>query len=366
MIEFVAGMQATGSRALKALASRIHNHAVPLSNKESQQLLSLLSQSFDRHLDRYHPVHGKQAEHEPTAGVKAARHRSIDPNHVYSSHDTKSSSALSSAEHILKILDHPLLSRRANHKATSNESTITREEALPWLENKFADASASLNDIFLCLRALCGSPASKLHEADILFLRDQQASRKIEAWLFPEDVATVETLYATSHISPIWVKLLVLEGRQDTVRAKLLSNVTSAENKAVSIGLLVSFIRIVLENGAGIEAAVREVLLLKTHPHISRAINQILFHIPKMGQAIPIPTYDQLLSLTRGSRSETLASAVLTKASSLRAAACVLYNHLPPSEGFCLLFRTLRRGVAPSAKYPVSRCGAAPRIPTRT
>ena len=45
---------ATGKRVLSTLASKIHPQ-LPLSPRESQQLLSLLTQSFRAHLDREHP-----------------------------------------------------------------------------------------------------------------------------------------------------------------------------------------------------------------------------------------------------------------------------------------------------------------------
>ena len=81
---------AAGQRALSTLANKLHPQ-LPLTPRESQQLLSLLTASFRRHLDREHPVHTAEVAHLHSTVPKAARH---DPGTT-----TSTSSAALASQH---------------------------------------------------------------------------------------------------------------------------------------------------------------------------------------------------------------------------------------------------------------------------
>jgi hypothetical protein len=109
-------------------------------------------------------------------------------------------------------------------------------------------------------------------------------------------VATVDDLYCTKIFRGLWIKLLILEGRQDAIKAALTS-VKIRKHQAI---ILSSFLAAEVTHGRGLRPACQQLLDLKTaipSLPLSTAIRPILSRLPFDSDKIPTPLYDQLLPL---------------------------------------------------------------------
>jgi hypothetical protein len=129
-------------------------------------------------------------------------------------------------------------------------------------------------------------------------LRKLQASRLLEAWLFPEDVARVEDLYCNNVLRGLWIKLLVIEGRQDAIEASLLS-MKAANDQA---RIFTTYIAAEAAHGGGLKSACQKFVNLKSRtPTLStrQAVRPIMSRLSRESQSIPAELYDQMLPLLR-------------------------------------------------------------------
>ena len=292
-------MQASGARALKALTSRIHSNPLPLSKKESHQLLNLLSQSFDRHLDRYHPVHDVEEPTLPPVSKSTASESRL-PGKPTSTQ--ASPSRLSHAAQILDVLNHPLMARKPerpkNPPVLPNRSKLTSCPSIPLrkLEEKFANATVTELDIFACLKAICGPITRKISTSQRMEIRAINASRKIDAWLKPGAVNPIHGLYYNRGVRQLWTKLLVIEGRQDALKAAI----ASGTQKLAKAKMLARYIASEMDHGEGPESAIREVLALGSADHISHTISVVIMpRIPSLAKKLPIDLYDQVAQFVK-------------------------------------------------------------------
>ncbi|KAF2745208.1 hypothetical protein M011DRAFT_388815, partial [Sporormia fimetaria CBS 119925] len=142
-------MQATASRsgrALKALASKLHP-SLPLTPRESAQLLALLTSSFRAHLDRAHPG-------TPSAETKHA-------SKPFSSKEAPLAPAISShvsaTRHIDSILTNPLFAVQPHPRGTDARSPQTHDpldDPVSWFMNQAAMGAVTPHKAAFCLRTL--------------------------------------------------------------------------------------------------------------------------------------------------------------------------------------------------------------------
>jgi hypothetical protein len=130
---------ATGKRVLSTLASKLHTQ-LPLSPRESQQLLDLLTTSFRRHLDSAHPV----TRPPKPAGSHA-------PARVASSH-------ASASRHLDSILTNPLLAVKPRRRASEAAAVDVLRDPMAWFIDQIATASATLPQAATCLGLLEMTP----------------------------------------------------------------------------------------------------------------------------------------------------------------------------------------------------------------
>ncbi|KAJ4363246.1 hypothetical protein N0V95_001149 [Ascochyta clinopodiicola] len=134
-----------GQRALGTLASKLHPQ-LPLTPRESQQLLTLLTTSFRTHLDREHPVH--VPEKSPTPPVhKLVSHEDRDSSHA------TSSSALAS-QHIDAVLSNPLFAVKPSRRRSHSAASEVLKDPMAWFLNQIATGDATLSKASMCLAML--------------------------------------------------------------------------------------------------------------------------------------------------------------------------------------------------------------------
>ncbi|EMD89270.1 hypothetical protein COCC4DRAFT_195979 [Bipolaris maydis ATCC 48331] len=140
---------ATGKRVLSTLASKIHPQ-LPLSPRESQQLLSLLTQSFRAHLDREHPF-------PPSESTQRAPSRQLlisSGQRAPSPHHAAASSYASTTQHLDLILNNPLFAVKPRRRGSGSAAVDVLRDPVGWFINEIASGSATLQKAAICLEVL--------------------------------------------------------------------------------------------------------------------------------------------------------------------------------------------------------------------
>jgi hypothetical protein len=132
-------MQSAGQRALSTLASKLHPQ-LPLTPRESQQLLQLLTTSFRTHLDREHPI-------------SPPENRSRTTSHVATTERVASSHSLA-AQHLDSILTNPLFARKPQRRGSDSAAVDIIKDPLSWFLDQVAIGTADLSKAALCLQLL--------------------------------------------------------------------------------------------------------------------------------------------------------------------------------------------------------------------
>jgi hypothetical protein len=145
---------AASKRMLGTLASKLHPQ-LPLSPRESQQLLTLLTTSFRAHLDREHPTPEARHTQKP-AGSSGQR----SPSPIRTS-----SSYASATRHIDSILTNPLFAVKPSRRASGPAAVDVLRDPAAWFMDQIATGAATLPRAVMCLELLdmTGEASSRLH-----------------------------------------------------------------------------------------------------------------------------------------------------------------------------------------------------------
>lgn len=169
-------MQSTASRrTFSALASKIHPQ-LPLSPRESQQLLNLLTTSFRAHLDREHPVplpEDTRLDRKPAAPKLRTNAPPIRVDSSYSS----------AAHHLDSILRNPLLATRPQRRGSEPAAVDVLKDPLGWFLDQIATGAANIPKADMCLEVLqrmeSGAEPGSLAKAE----DERKPGAVIAAWL---------------------------------------------------------------------------------------------------------------------------------------------------------------------------------------
>tara|TARA_R110002003_G_scaffold121_8_gene10708 strand:+ start:4923 stop:6191 length:1269 start_codon:yes stop_codon:yes gene_type:complete len=134
---------APSKRLLSTLASKLHPQ-LPLSARESQQLLNLLTTSFRAHLDREHPLPESKRAPEPPS-----RHASSN-----TSQPQAPSSYASATRHMNSILTNPLFAVKPTRRASEATAVDVLRDPMGWFVKQVASGSADLRKAAMCLELL--------------------------------------------------------------------------------------------------------------------------------------------------------------------------------------------------------------------
>ncbi|KAL6706556.1 hypothetical protein ACN47E_005312 [Coniothyrium glycines] len=161
-----------GRRLLSTLSARLHPQ-LPLSPRESQQLLTLLTTSFRAHLDR---EHAPSSASEHVTGTprrsSASNARRIFPTHAPTSH-------AAATQHIDSILTNPLLAVKPRRRGSESAAVEVLKDPMGWFINEIATGTASLPKAVMCLEIL-----SRTTEKTFLKLPDgKRPAIVIAKWL---------------------------------------------------------------------------------------------------------------------------------------------------------------------------------------
>ncbi|KAL1799749.1 hypothetical protein ACET3X_000091 [Alternaria dauci] len=137
-----------GKRVLSTLASKIHPQ-LPLSPRESQQLLNLLTNSFRTHLDHAHPLAPSESHQK-----KPTRELALSNGRRNSSSIRQTSSYDSASQHIDSILNNPLLAVKPRRRGAGSAAIDVMREPMNWFVDEIAAGTATLPKAAVCLEVL--------------------------------------------------------------------------------------------------------------------------------------------------------------------------------------------------------------------
>lgn len=150
---------AVAQRALSTLAKKLHPQ-LPLTPRESQQLLNRLTTTFRSHLDREHPPHTLENPHQPSACKF-----DFDSRDDHASTLATSSAALAS-QHLDAVLSNPLFAVKPSHRCSQSAASRILKDPLGWFINEIAMGTATLSKVSTCLDVLHRPRhAKQLHNA---------------------------------------------------------------------------------------------------------------------------------------------------------------------------------------------------------
>ena len=165
---------ATSKRMLSTLASKLHPQ-LPLSPRESQQLLSLLTSSFRAHLDREHPLGPAESSQKRPIPRPSLSNDQRGPSPI----GATPSSYASATQHIDSILNNPLFAVKPRRRGSESAALDVLRDPRTWFVNEIAAGSANLSKAALCLEVLEKTPSEGLSR-----LRDRKGlATTLADWL---------------------------------------------------------------------------------------------------------------------------------------------------------------------------------------
>ncbi|RMZ71774.1 Proteasome subunit beta type-1 [Pyrenophora seminiperda CCB06] len=165
---------ATGKRVLSTLASKLHPQ-LPLSPRESQQLLSLLTSSFRAHLDREHPLGASESSQERATLRPSLSNGQRGPSPM----GAAASSYASATQHIDSILNNPLFAVKPRRRGSESAAMDVLRDPLTWFVNEIAAGSATLSKAAMCLEMLDKTPNQDASRAQ----NQTRLAMALDSWL---------------------------------------------------------------------------------------------------------------------------------------------------------------------------------------
>ncbi|KAI9877702.1 MAG: hypothetical protein M1830_003044 [Pleopsidium flavum] len=223
-------MKSSGTLSLRALTSKIHP-PLPLTPRESQQLLSLLTSSFRKQLNREHP--SMRADDDIQARRRAVNNsygKSVKARSTSPFSSTATTSSLWSTDHHLQsILKNPLFSaspeapRRSLpsqfpiHHKDLEEAQSASFDPMAWFEGTVASGSATIAGAKYSLQTLCkiltsSSVASVKHA-----MAKSGAGSKVQSWLWSSGLEESFGFLKDYAFTAVLTQYLVAERRHDVL-----------------------------------------------------------------------------------------------------------------------------------------------------
>ncbi|KAK7191348.1 hypothetical protein DPSP01_003040 [Paraphaeosphaeria sporulosa] len=163
---------AVARRALSSLASKIHPQ-LPLTPRESQQLLNLLTTSFRSHLDREYPAGPSEA---PPASTTTQLVKVEQSRRLSSSYD-------SASEHIDSILSNPLFARKPSRRGSDSAAANALNDPFAWFLDQAAIGTADIPKAALCLDLLQRAQNKTKGRRGSISNGDRRPASVIAEWL---------------------------------------------------------------------------------------------------------------------------------------------------------------------------------------
>ncbi|KAF2473489.1 uncharacterized protein BDR25DRAFT_218153, partial [Lindgomyces ingoldianus] len=200
-------------RAFSLLSSKIHPQ-LPLSPRESEQLLALLTSSFRAHLDREHPV----ALAEDTQKSRPRKH-SLSNGRNPAPHRPLQSSRNTANQHVESILTNPLFSVRPRRMASDPaklDAQQVLENPLGWFLDQVAAGGADIPKAAMTLNMLKSNATTAEIKRPTDGQHQSNAGAKIAEWLWSSSVENSKAFleYPRKSFLGNLIPLLLKEGEE--------------------------------------------------------------------------------------------------------------------------------------------------------
>jgi len=229
--------QSTQYLAFRTIAALGHfkiHPPLPLSPRESTQLLNLLTTSFRRQLDREHGTAGSEAgaNNKATATVSPSKLAPLK-HRRYS--QSNSDARFPTDRHLNSILTNPLFKNVVKESESSSQQL---RDPMEIFDEACGKGFMKLEYAAACLKA----KKRKIVKSSVLSVRDGMkssgAGSKTLKWMFSSGIANESLFLEDEAFSEILVEFLVAEGRQSVVWSwldTLFSKISSAGTKPATV-----------------------------------------------------------------------------------------------------------------------------------
>ena len=306
-------MQSSASRAFSILSSKIHPQ-LPLTPRESQQLLALLTTSFRQQLDREYPrdpLHSHSARLQPHNQSKDALTKPGPPESK-SSHTTAS-------KHLETVLTNPLFAIKPQKRRSGTydikDAHKIMGDPLQWFQEQVASGSADIQSAYLCIETIQEmTPPSSTAEST----KHSNIGLKISDWLWSSGIEKTKPFLTNLGFIKLLVPYLVQGHEEDrlwrwfTRSLQTWIQEANADMKQVHrfrAHLLKSMATSKLNGEGGLEAAITTILhavALLDIPNIGLspldthlAGRSVVEHIVSTTTPIPAELFNQFIHSTR-------------------------------------------------------------------
>jgi hypothetical protein len=229
--------QSTQCLTFRTIASLGHfkiHPPLPLTPRESTQLLNLLTTSFRRQLDREHGAVESEAGANDMAMATVSSSKLAPRKHRRHS-QSKSDARFPTDRHLHSILTNPLFK---NVVKESDSSSQQLRDPMEIFDEACAKGFMKLEYAAACLKAkkrkIVKSSALSVQDA----MKSSRAGSKTLKWMFSSGVANDSLFLEDEAFSEILVEFLVVEGLQSVIWTwleTLFSKISSAGTKPATV-----------------------------------------------------------------------------------------------------------------------------------
>jgi hypothetical protein len=233
----MAMFQSTQCLKFRTIASLGHlkiHPPLPLTPRESTQLLNLLTTSFRRQLDLEHGAIGSEADASDKASATVSSFKLAPRKHRRHS-QSKSDARFPTDRHLHSILTNPLFK---NVEKKSNSSSQQLRDPMEIFDEACAKGFMKLEYAAACLKAkkrmIMKSSALSVRDA----MKSCEAGSKTLKWMFSSGAANDSLFLEDEAFSEILVEFLVAEGLQSVIWTwleTLFSKISSKGTKPATI-----------------------------------------------------------------------------------------------------------------------------------
>lgn len=289
-------MKVSAILALRALTSKIHQ-PLPLTPRESQQLLTLLTSSFREQLNREHPSFRTDDDNATTESlVTSSRGKSTGRRSSFDGPGAaRAFSSRSTDHHFQSILKNPLFAQgtKGQHELVPiNPSARSRDsrhdptasfDPMAWFEASVASGSATIAKATYAMetlkKTLASSPETSIKHAMAISL----AGSKVSYWLWSSGLQDYLDIRKDGKFIALLTSYLLMEGRHDvvwnwihTLRARRCrwvgegSAASTSWSVKLAQRLLLQLVKAELTLGTGMKGAVELFLRFVNDEHLAR------------------------------------------------------------------------------------------------
>ncbi|KAH7139371.1 hypothetical protein B0J11DRAFT_41790 [Dendryphion nanum] len=265
-------MQAANQRILNQLSSKVHSQ-LPLSPRESQQLLNLLTTSFRTHLDREHPL-ASDASSDRQSARKPKRLRADD-----STNGPPMSSHSSANQHMNSILTNPLFAIQNAHASNSRRThgKAVLQDPVGWFLDQAALGAADFNAARRCIFILATLSDSISPAGSTVSKKRERPATQVASYMKSTGMDTSSELFASETFISQIAPLLIKEGsegilwhwfaRKPPTESVIITKIPSIPSIFQSL-VLREMVNSKLENGSSLTEVLGD--FLRAHEHLKR------------------------------------------------------------------------------------------------